>query len=100
MEIIASVGIVAWVGISILVVCLTIAPLVIWRNSTQTNKFLLALIEEVRATNEILAKMEARAANEKKKKAKPKAESFSMDREEPKKTEEKAEDSPFDFKLT
>ncbi len=100
MEMIASVGLVAWVGISVLIVCLTIAPLVIWRNTTQTNKFLLALIEEVRATNEILAKMETRAASEKKKKAKAKVDSFSMNREEPEAPEEKTEESPFDFKLT
>lgn len=55
MEYLAGIGIIAWVVLMAVVVCITIAPLIIWRNTNRTNRLLEDLLDEVGRTNDLLA---------------------------------------------
>lgn len=65
MEYIAGIGILAWAVLMVVIVCITIAPLIIWRNTNRANGFLEELLAEARRTNRLLAELERRQATDK-----------------------------------
>ena len=54
MEYLAGIGILAWVVVMVVIVCITIAPLIIWRNTNRTNRLLEELLDEAQRTNKLL----------------------------------------------
>ncbi|HMM39662.1 MULTISPECIES: hypothetical protein [Desulfovibrio] len=65
MEYLAGIGILAWAVLMVVVVCVSIAPLIIWRNTNRANRILEELLEETRRSNRLLGELERRQAAEK-----------------------------------
>lgn len=65
MEYLAGIGILAWAVLMVVVVCVSIAPLIIWRNTNRANRILEELLEETRRSNRLLGELERRQATEK-----------------------------------
>ena len=57
MEYLAGIGVLAWAVVMAVIVCITIAPLIIWRNTNRANRLLEELLDEAQRTNKLLASM-------------------------------------------
>lgn len=55
MEYLAGIGVLAWAVVMAVIVCITIAPLIIWRNTNRANRLLEELLNETQRTNKLLA---------------------------------------------
>lgn len=58
MEYLAGIGVLAWAVLMAVIVCITIAPLIIWRNTNRTNRLLEDLLDEARRANKLLASLD------------------------------------------
>ncbi len=55
MEYLAGIGFLAWAVLMVVLVCITIAPLIIWRNTNRTNRLLEDILDEARLASKLLA---------------------------------------------
>ena len=58
MEYLAGIGVLAWAVLMAVIVCITIAPLIIWRNTNRANRLLEELLDEAQRTNKLLAALD------------------------------------------
>lgn len=58
MEYLAGIGVLAWAVVMAVIVCITIAPLIIWRNTNRTNRLLEELLDEAQRSNKLLASLD------------------------------------------
>ena len=58
MEYLAGIGVLAWAVVMAVIVCITIAPLIIWRNTNRANRLLEDLLDEAQRTNKLLASLD------------------------------------------
>lgn len=58
MEYLAGIGVLAWAVVMAVIVCITIAPLIIWRNTNRANRLMEELLDETQRTNKLLASLD------------------------------------------